>query len=232
MLARVAERVFPTLTEPLRSREDMRRLIGDDAAWSALFEEPLSELVERAFADDLARGTVLTDALIGTFAPADDPLLRQNRCFLYHVVGGPWNVPVGGMGALTDGLASAARDAGAALVTGAEVASIATDGRAAEVTCADGRVYWARHVLAGVAPHVLAGLLGEPARRRQARGRPAQDQHAALPPAARLRGQLRGRLHRHVPRQRGLSSSSTPPTGRRPPARSQRCRRVRSTATR
>jgi phytoene dehydrogenase-like protein len=162
MLARVAERVFPTLTEPLRSREEMRRMIGDDAAWRALFEEPLSAVLERSFADDLARGTVLTDALIGTFAPADDPLLRQNRCFLYHVIGGPWNVPVGGMGALTEGLADAARHAGAALVTRTEVASIATDGRAAEVTCADGRVYAGRHVLAGVAPHVLSRLLGEP----------------------------------------------------------------------
>ena len=47
------------------------------------------------------RGIVLTDATIGTFAPADDPLLRQNRCFLYHVIGngtGRWDVPVGGMG--------------------------------------------------------------------------------------------------------------------------------------
>jgi phytoene dehydrogenase-like protein len=162
MLSRVAERVFPTLTEPLRSREEMRGLVGDDSVWSALFEEPLSELVERSFDDDAARGTTLTDALIGTFAPADDPRLRQNRCFLYHVVGGPWNVPVGGMGALSGALADAARAAGGELVTQAEVAGIATDGRAAEVTCADGRVYQARHVLAGVAPHVLSRLLGEP----------------------------------------------------------------------
>jgi phytoene dehydrogenase-like protein len=48
-------------------------------------------------------------------------------------------------------------------VTGAEVVSIATDERTAEVACAAGRVYAARHVLAGVAPHVLTGLLGEPA---------------------------------------------------------------------
>ncbi len=49
MLANVAERVFPTLTEPLRSREQMRRLIDDDVAWNALFEAPLSELIERTF---------------------------------------------------------------------------------------------------------------------------------------------------------------------------------------
>ena len=163
MLGNVSKRIFPTLTEPLRSREGMRRLVDDDAAWSSLFETPLSDLIERTFDSDVERGTVLTDGLIGTFAAADDPSLRQNRCFLYHVVGGSWNVPVGGMGALSAALAGAARDAGAELVTGAEAVSIETDGRDAEVACADGRVYAARHVLAGVAPHVLSGLLGEPA---------------------------------------------------------------------
>ncbi|HUA50027.1 MAG TPA: NAD(P)/FAD-dependent oxidoreductase [Solirubrobacteraceae bacterium] len=163
LVARLAERVFPTLTEPLRSRDEMRRLIDDDHTWTALFEAPLSETLERMFVDDLTRGTVLTDALIGTFAPADDPHLRQNRCFLYHVVGGSWDVPVGGMGALSSALTNAARRAGAKLVTHANVVSIATDERTAEVACADGRTYGARHVLAGVAPHVLSGLLGEPA---------------------------------------------------------------------
>jgi phytoene dehydrogenase-like protein len=162
MLARVGERLFPTLTEPLRSRSEMRRLLDDDRAWDALFETPLSDLLERTFDSDLVRGTVLTDALIGTFAPADDPELRQNRCFLYHVIGGSWDVPVGGMGALSGALAQAARSAGAELFTRAEVLAIATDGRTAEVTCADGRQYASTHVLAGVAPHVLRGLLGDP----------------------------------------------------------------------
>jgi phytoene dehydrogenase-like protein len=163
MLARVGERLFPTLTEPLRSPAEMRRLLDDDLAWEALFETPLSELLERAFDCDLARGTVLTDGLIGTFAPADDPALRQNRCFLYHVIGGSWDVPVGGMGALSGALADAARTAGAELLTRAAVVAIDTDGRTAEVRCADGRLYASRHVLAGVAPHVLRGLLGDAA---------------------------------------------------------------------
>jgi phytoene dehydrogenase-like protein len=178
MLARVGERLFSTLTEPLRSRDEMRRVFDDDAAWEALFETPLSELIERTFHSDLLRGMVLTDALIGTFAPAADPELRQNRCFLYHVIGGSWNVPVGGMGALSGALSDAARNAGADLVTGAEVVGIATDGGAAEVTCADGRTYAARHVLAGVAPSVLAGLLGEA--RAPTPGRPPKPEGAQL----------------------------------------------------
>lgn len=165
MLAGVARSVSPTLIEPLRSRAQMRELVADDDAWTGLFERPLSELLERSFESDLIRGVVLTDATIGTFAPADDPQLRQNRCFLYHVIGdgsGLWKVPVGGMGALTAQLARAAHTAGAEIRTEAEVESVRTDGREAEVVCADGTRHRARDVLANVAPALLAELLGEP----------------------------------------------------------------------
>ncbi|MET9962947.1 NAD(P)/FAD-dependent oxidoreductase [Streptomyces sp. NPDC006326] len=168
LTGRVAERVFPTLTEPLPSRAGLRARIDDDAAWRMLFEEPLGQAVEKYFADDLVRGVVLTDGLIGTFADAHDPSLAQNRCFLYHVIGGgtgDWNVPVGGMGALTDALAAAARQAGARIATGHEVLRIDTDGRApAEVTfrtaTGEGRVV-ARTVLVNASPRALAELLGE-----------------------------------------------------------------------
>ncbi|MGW1274893.1 phytoene desaturase family protein, partial [Streptomyces sp. NPDC002491] len=116
MTGRVAQRVFPTLTEPLPSREELRSRVDDEEAWRTLFEEPIGVAVEERFADDLVRGVVLTDAVIGTFADAHDPSLQQNRCFLYHVIGGgtgAWDVPVGGMGAHPDALAAAARDAGA-----------------------------------------------------------------------------------------------------------------------
>jgi phytoene dehydrogenase-like protein len=164
-LGRVAERIFPTLTEPLLSREDFRRHIGNDEAWEALFEEPISALLERAIPeDDVRRGVALTDATIGTFAPADDPELRQNRCFLYHVIGngaGHWNVPTGGMGAISEALERAALDSGATILTGSEVTRIETDGNQAEVTSADGTVHPTSQVLAGVAPAVLARLLDE-----------------------------------------------------------------------
>ena len=50
-----------------------------------------------------------TDALIGTFARLDDPSLIQNVCFLYHLLGGgtgDWDVPIGGMGAVSGALAA------------------------------------------------------------------------------------------------------------------------------
>ncbi|MFE7837143.1 phytoene desaturase family protein [Streptomyces sp. NPDC057474] len=167
MTGRVAERVFPTLTEPLPTRDDLRHRIDDEEAWRVLFEEPIGAAVESAFGDDLVRGVVLTDALIGTFADAHDPSLRQNRCFLYHVIGGgtgAWDVPVGGMGALTDALAKAARAAGAVIATGHEARRIATDGRSAEITYrtadTEGTVA-ARHVLVNASPQELAALTGD-----------------------------------------------------------------------
>jgi phytoene dehydrogenase-like protein len=160
MTGRVARAVFPTFTEPLPSRAALRARVGDDAAWEAIFERPLSDTLDAVFPDDLERGVVLTDALIGTFAPADDPQLRQNRCFAYHVTGngtGDWDVPVGGMGALTAELADIARAAGAELRCGVEVTEIDPEGRVRW----EGGEARAGVVLANVAPHVLAGLLGE-----------------------------------------------------------------------
>ncbi|NXY96192.1 NAD(P)/FAD-dependent oxidoreductase [Streptomyces sp. BR123] len=166
----VAGKVFPTLTEPLPTRAQLRDRIGDEEAWRMLFEEPLGRAVEEHFADDLVRGVVLTDGLIGTFADAHAPSLAQNRCFLYHVIGGgtgDWDVPVGGMGALTDALAGAARAAGAHIATGHEVLRIDTDGTGTEpaevvfrTATGEGRVA-ARTVLVNASPRALAELLGQ-----------------------------------------------------------------------
>ncbi len=161
-VGRVARAVFPTLLEPLVTRSELRERVGDEEAWEALFERPLGEAIEAAFDDDVVRGVVLTDALIGTFAGAHDADLRQNRCFLYHVIGngtGSWDVPVGGMGALTDELARCAAAAGAELLCGAEVSAIDADGQHADVRI-DGRAVSCDDVVAGCAPEVLDRLLG------------------------------------------------------------------------
>ena len=119
--------------------------------------------MQAALADDLVRGVVLTDGLIGTFAADDDPELRQNRCFLYHAIGGgtgDWDVPVGGMGALSAALRDAAVAAGADVRTGAEVTGI---GNGEVRFRADGGAeasVGARWTLANVAPAELDRLRG------------------------------------------------------------------------
>jgi phytoene dehydrogenase-like protein len=154
------------LIEPLRSRDDLRALAGpQDGAWEAVCERPLSELLEARFEHDLLRGIVATDALIGTFADLEDPGLLSNRCFLYHVIGngtGHWDVPIGGMGAVTVGLVRAATAAGAELRMGVTVEAIDADERGAEVRTSDGARLAARDVLVNAAPSALAELTGDP----------------------------------------------------------------------
>ncbi|SFS10910.1 Phytoene dehydrogenase-related protein [Agrococcus baldri] len=173
---RLAAALFPTLTEPLPTRDAARAAAGDASAWSEIVDAPIADAIERAVADDLVRGVIATDALIGTFAALDDPGLEQNRCLLYHVIGGgtgDWDVPIGGMGRVSGGLEAAARAAGATILTGVTVTSVTPDG---EVTWEErfggslvgsagarsGTELTAQFdlVLSAVAPHVLAGLLG------------------------------------------------------------------------
>ena len=156
----LAATVFPTMTEPLRRESDMRGLVGDADLWESLTTRPLGVLLRASLQSDLARGVALTDGLIGTFSHADDPSLRQNRCFLYHVIGGgtgDWDVPVGGMGSVSGALEGAARAAGAELRTHAPVEAIDPDG---VVRLASGEEIAGRLVLSGVGPAVLERLLG------------------------------------------------------------------------
>jgi phytoene dehydrogenase-like protein len=162
-LATFARVVAPTLMEPLPRAADVRNGLEPEL-WHDLVERPIGELLEATFTDDIVRGLVLTDALIGTFADAHEESLRQNRCFLYHVVGngtGEWKVPVGGMGRVAAELARVARAAGAELRTGSRVVRLhPLPGGGAEVELADGQLVAAPVVLAGCAPAVLDELLG------------------------------------------------------------------------
>ena len=157
-----ARALFPTLTDPLPTQAQAKELVGAD--WTTLIERPIAELIEASVADDLVRGVIATDGLIGTYASMNDASLEQNRCFLYHVIGGgtgDWDVPIGGMGVVSTSLEGTARAAGARIITGAEVTGLTPDG---EVTWREGNEehrLTADLVLCGAAPSVLSRLLGE-----------------------------------------------------------------------
>lgn len=184
-IGRIAQRVFPTLTQRLLGAGDFRDLVtgagtgGIDSTtadvWELLTEHPLGRLIEQYFDDDVIRGIVATDGLIGTFADMHDPTLRQNICFLYHVIGGgtgDWDVPVGGMGAVSGALYQAALDAGAEIRTGRRVTGIDPGGTDAPAVVEVENVTAgrrARHetisasmVLAACAPDVVNRLLDDP----------------------------------------------------------------------
>ena len=161
----VGSRLWPTLLQPLRTRDEARSHVGDDGSWRFLVDEPIGRAICEAVETDLVRGVMATDAVIGTFARTDDPSLIQNVCFLYHLVGGgtgDWDVPIGGMGAVSGALAAAAAGHGAEIITGAEVFAITPDGEVRYRRDGTEHRVHAEFVLANVTPAVLAGLLGEP----------------------------------------------------------------------
>lgn len=175
----VARTLWPTVTEQLLTRSEAQAAVRAAASgiglsatdaeyiWTAMFEQPIGAMIEHETSSDLVRGVVLTDALIGTFARAGDPGLQQNICFLYHLIGGgtgDWDVPIGGMGAVTDELARVAREAGAELRTGAEVVAINAEHglvtvRAAGAPASEDRLVQGDWILSGAAPLVLDRLI-------------------------------------------------------------------------
>jgi len=155
-----AQVVAPTMLGPLPTRSELRAAVSHPI-WDALIEKPIGEVIEERFKNDLVRGVVLTDGLIGTFANAHD--FAANRCFLYHLVGnstGEWRVPKGGMGHLVKELTNKATSLGVTFKASAEVTEISSE---RVVTCSDGRSYTGEYILANCAPQVLAKLMGTPA---------------------------------------------------------------------
>ena len=232
----VTSRLWPTMTAPLRSRDDVFKHVlaggdpGAEEAWQAMICLPIGHAITEAVDSDLVRGVMATDALIGTFARADDPSLLQNICFLYHLLGGgtgDWDVPIGGMGAVSGALAAAAAGHGAEITTGAEVYAIDPDGEVCyELDGTEHRVH-ADHVLAGVTPAVLAELVGDP-KPTVAPGAQVKV-NLLLRTAAAAAGRnrhARAGFRRHIPHQRELQ-----PARRRVPAGGRR-RHSRPTALR
>ncbi|HEX9086416.1 MAG TPA: NAD(P)/FAD-dependent oxidoreductase, partial [Arthrobacter sp.] len=160
----LTEALWPTMTSPLPTRSEARNLAaraGAEGPWHAMIERPIGETIATELQHDLVRGVVLTDALIGTFARAGDEDLQQNICFLYHLVGGgtgDWDVPVGGMGAVSGELERAAREAGATILTSAEVTAVRPGGMVSYRHDGAEHTATASWVLANVAPIVLDRL--------------------------------------------------------------------------
>ncbi|HXG14627.1 MAG TPA: NAD(P)/FAD-dependent oxidoreductase [Calidithermus sp.] len=143
MLARVAALVEPTLTmtppDLLRPGwRDLRALLGLGRAFRRLgpaateavevLTGAARPILERWFESEPLKATLATDAIIGAMASPSTP--GTAYVLLHHVMGetagrrGVWGYVRGGMGTLTRALASAARDRGAEIRCGAEVARI------------------------------------------------------------------------------------------------------------
>ena len=161
-IAEFAVKIAPSMLQPLKSRSELKAEINMPEVWDYLMERPIGEVIEERFKDDLVRGVVLTDALIGTFSSAFE--MQANICFLYHLIGngtGEWKVPRGGMGALVKELVRVATAAGVEIKVNSRVKSVNTGTENATLTLEDGTTVTSSFVLSNAAPQVLARLRGK-----------------------------------------------------------------------
>jgi phytoene dehydrogenase-like protein len=161
-IAEFAQRIAPYMLKPLMSRSELKAAIGMPEVWDYLIEKPIGEEIEKRFTNDLVKGVVLTDALIGTFTSAFE--LQANICFLYHLIGngtGEWKVPRGGMGALVKELIRVATVAGVEIRTEVKVASISSSPALVTTTLQSGEIIESDYLLSNAAPQVLAQLRGK-----------------------------------------------------------------------
>ena len=73
------------MLQPLKSRSELKAEINMPEVWDYLMERPIGEVIKERFKDDLVRGVVLTDALIGTFSSAFEVLIliwKKDKPFL------------------------------------------------------------------------------------------------------------------------------------------------------
>ena len=157
-----AQKMAPTFLQPLLTRSEMKAHIGQDRTWEYLIEKPMSEVIKDKFQNDIVRGVVLTDALIGTFVSAES--IQSNICFLYHLMGngtGEWKVPRGGMGALVKELERVATLLGVQIKTASEVTQISSSADGVSVQTTSGQSYEAEYLLSNAAPAHLDRILGK-----------------------------------------------------------------------
>ncbi len=168
---KVAKVISPTLLQPLKSKAEINKLVveaTDLETYEMLFEKPITETVEKLFENDVVRGVVLTDALIGTFTDGRDSKLLGNICFLYHLIGngsGEWKVPKGGMGQVSKALKNKAIEYGAEIRTNSLVTKLSSNGKTATITYLDSNkseiLIESSFVLSNLAPQQLDNLLGK-----------------------------------------------------------------------
>ncbi len=132
-----------------------------------LFARSAGEWLDEWFESDPIKAVLGFDSIVGNFASPYTP--GSAYVLLHHVFGevngvaGAWGHAIGGMGAITQAMARACREAGVEIRTEAEVAEVLVEnGAAVGVRMADGTTHRAHKVIANVHPKVLYERLLDP----------------------------------------------------------------------
>lgn len=120
-----------------------------------LFTRSAGEMLDEIFSHDLVRALFGFDAIVGNYASPYEP--GSAYVMLHHAFGevngrkGVWGHAIGGMGAITQAMAKAARAAGAEIETGAAVREVIVENGAARgVVLDDGRTIRATRIVANL----------------------------------------------------------------------------------
>lgn len=129
-----------------------------------LFTKSAGELLDHWFESEPLKAALGWDSIVGNFASPYTP--GSAYVLLHHVFGevngksGVWGHAIGGMGAISQAIAAAARARGVQTRTDAEVSRILLrEGRAEGVVLANGEEIRARVVVSNVHPRLLYGRL-------------------------------------------------------------------------
>lgn len=153
-----------TLSEGVRALKQGNRLRGLPAerrrALLDLFTKSAADYLDGWFETDCVKALFGFDSIVGNFASPRTP--NTAYVLLHHVFGevngrkGAWGHAIGGMGAITQAMASACRERGVGIETDAAVEEVIVEkGRAAGVVLKDGRAIRARAVISNLNPKLL-----------------------------------------------------------------------------
>lgn len=148
-----------------RSLYRAMQALGDELPEAIeLLTGPATPILDRWFESDQLKGTLATDAIIGTFAPPSAP--GTGYVLLHHVMGmaggarGVWGYVEGGMGSLSGAMARSAKALGVDILCDAEVEQILVEnGRAVGVRMASGELIAAKRVISNATAAVTFGKL-------------------------------------------------------------------------
>lgn len=133
-----------------------------------MFAKSARGMLDQWFESEAVKAAFGFDAVVGNFASPDTP--GSAYVLLHHVFGevngkkGAWGHAVGGMGAITQAMATVCREGGVEISLDAPVARVLVDGgKAAGVRLESGEELFAPIVAANVGPKLLYGALVDPA---------------------------------------------------------------------
>ncbi|MDQ3139939.1 MAG: NAD(P)/FAD-dependent oxidoreductase [Pseudomonadota bacterium] len=144
----------------LRLGNDARGLgIEDQRNLMDFFTKSASDILNRYFETDIVKALFGFDAVVGNYASPDTP--GSAYVLLHHLFGeaagvpGAWGHAIGGMGAITQAMAKAAREKGVTIILDTPVDKIIVEAGKTVGVLAAGTSYRAKQIVANTHPKIL-----------------------------------------------------------------------------